>query len=72
MALAHLRGCVNIEVYNALEGLGFKVYMAVVGYIEPEVDTLVDGETCDQTMLVVNMGAQGTYAVGRENVILHR
>lgn len=26
--------------------------MAVVGYIEPEVDALVDGETCDQTMLV--------------------
>ena len=45
--------------------------VTIIGYIEPQVDTLVDGKTSDQAVLVVDMSAQGTYAIGRENVILH-
>ena len=46
--------------------------MAVVVDIEPEVDAFVDGESCNESMLVVDMCAEGADAVGGENMVLHK
>lgn len=44
--------------------------MAIGTRSEPEVDTHVDGETGYETMLMVYVCSQRTYAVGREDVVL--
>ena len=57
MTFTDLRGGINLEIDNALEGLGLKVDMAIVIDIKPKVNALVDGKAGDQAMLMINMGA---------------
>jgi hypothetical protein len=47
MTFTDLGGGINLEVDNALEGLGLQVDMTIVIDIEPEVYALVDGKAGD-------------------------
>jgi hypothetical protein len=70
VAFFHLGRGFEIEIDQTFEGLGFEVDMCVVVDVEPEVDTLINGKTCDQSMLMIDVSAQGTNTIGRENMIL--
>ena len=63
MTLSHLRGRINLEIHDTLEGLGFEMYMTIVVDIKLEVDTLIDGKACHQSMLVVHMRSQWAHTV---------
>ena len=64
MAFPHLRGCVNLEVHLAFKRARREMYVPVGAGSEPQVYAFVDGESCHQTMLVVDMCAQWTYPIG--------
>ena len=64
VTLTYLRRCIDVKIDNAFEGLAFQMNVGVVADIEPEVDTFVDGKTCDQAMLMVNMCTKGANAIG--------
>jgi hypothetical protein len=70
VAFFHLGRGFEIEIDQTFEGLGFEVDMCVVVDVEPEVDTLINGKTRDQSMLMIDVSAQGTNTIGRENMIL--
>jgi hypothetical protein len=57
VVLTDLRGCIDIEINNTFEGFRLKMYMTIVTDIKPKVYAFIDGETCHQTMLVIDMGA---------------
>ena len=71
MTLLDLSGGVDLEIDQAFEGLGFQMHMGIGSNVEPEVDSFIDGKTCDETMLMIDMRAQRANAIGGENMILH-
>ena len=71
MALAHLRGGIDIKINDTLECLRLEMNVTIIGYIEPQVDTLVDGKARHQSVLVVDMSAQGTHTIRGEDMMLH-
>jgi hypothetical protein len=60
----------KVDMHITLEGEAFEVYLSILTYVEPQVNTFVDSEACDQSVLVVNVSADRANAVGGENVIL--
>lgn len=46
--------------------------VTTVGNVEPQVDTLINGKTRHQAMLVIDMRTQRAHTVGRKNMILHK
>ena len=72
MAFTNLRGGIEVEINHTFEGLAFEVDVGIIVDIEPKVNSFVDGETCDETMLMVDMRAQRANAIGGKNVIGHR
>ena len=64
MTLTHLRRCIDVKINDTLEGARFEMDVRVFYDIKPEVDAFVDGETCDQTMLVVDMSTKRANAIG--------
>jgi hypothetical protein len=52
-----------VEVNFTFEGTRRQVHLAVLSYIEPQVDALVNGESCHQTMLMVYVCTQRTHTI---------
>ena len=66
--LAHLHRLRDIKLHDAFIVVGLKTHQTVLANLEPEVNAFVDGKACHQSVLVVNMGAKWTNAVGGEDV----
>jgi hypothetical protein len=60
----------KVDVHLTLEGEAFEVYLSILTYVEPQVNTFVDSEACDQSVLVVNVSADGANPIRTENMIL--
>ena len=70
MMFFHLRRGVHMERHIAFERPRRESDGPVVGHVKPQVNALVDGEARHQSVLVVNMRSQRTYAIGRKDMIL--
>jgi hypothetical protein len=69
MSFSNLCGLGDIELYFSFEGERLEFDHLVVTHIKPEVNAFVDGEACDQTVLVVDVCAKRAYTIGTENVV---
>ena len=70
MLLANLGRGIEMEVHFAFKIVGSEIDLAILTDIEKEIDTLVDGKSGHQTMLMVDVSTEGTNAIRRKNVIL--
>lgn len=69
VAVTHACRVEDREIDIAVEAEAAERHSAVPGDAVDQIDTLVDGKTGDETVLVVDMRAEGTHTIRAENMV---